>query len=354
MTEAGPQVSFQRVPVQQVGTALTGPEGRITPLGLAMVCSGVVMAGLLQPALSQPLPSAESQPKTTESTLLYVSDYFSFIGKDDQGYVAFALDNNRGRDGDAFQAEHFVVLHDERRGWIEVVGGGAYENGTEELRAIPDSAYFQFQGSASEGVTIVSPKNDLTLRIEPIASRHSRDAGGGSSWMGSAEGVLEWAGRTLKGRVIYEYLLIPEFNRLTRTYFGLWNEFQGFYLTIEDEGRGDGGGDVYVRSHLSERLAPVVEPVAGYVVLRGEAENLREVKIESLNRAQALGLYQWPTKWRVSSEGREGAVSLHLELSQRRVMANWVIGGFAMGILRGELRYKGRRQPVYGLAELLM
>ncbi len=45
--------------------------------------------------------------------LTYYSDYFSFIGRDDQGMVAFALDNNRGQDKDSWQAEHFVVLHDE-------------------------------------------------------------------------------------------------------------------------------------------------------------------------------------------------------------------------------------------------
>ena len=31
------------------------------------------------------------------SSLIYVSDYFLFVGEDDQGHVAFALDNNRGR-----------------------------------------------------------------------------------------------------------------------------------------------------------------------------------------------------------------------------------------------------------------
>ena len=45
-----------------------------------------------------------------ETNLIYVSDYFSFVGQDDQGHVALALDNNRGRDGESWQAEHFVVV----------------------------------------------------------------------------------------------------------------------------------------------------------------------------------------------------------------------------------------------------
>jgi len=64
----------------------------------------------------------------SSSTLIYVSDYFSFVGADQHGRVAFALDNNRGRDGEAFQAEHFVVLHDEHEGWTDIAGNGPYDN----------------------------------------------------------------------------------------------------------------------------------------------------------------------------------------------------------------------------------
>jgi hypothetical protein len=57
------------------------------------------------------------------SDLVTVSDYFSFVGADEQGHVAFAIDNNRGRDSNAYsnayQAEHFyAVLHDEHHGWM--------------------------------------------------------------------------------------------------------------------------------------------------------------------------------------------------------------------------------------------
>ncbi len=58
-----------------------------------------------------------------DSNLVYVSDYFSFVETDEQGHVAFAIDTNRGCDGDTYQAEHlYVVLHDERQVRIEVAG----------------------------------------------------------------------------------------------------------------------------------------------------------------------------------------------------------------------------------------
>jgi hypothetical protein len=43
-----------------------------------------------------------------------------------------------------------------------------------------------------------------------------------------------------------------------------------------------------------------------------------------------------------------------LVLSRRKGIANWLIGGFSMGIVSGELSYDGRTWPVHGLAELIM
>src|SRR5207302_5101949 len=100
----------------------------------------------------------------SSSTLMYVSDYFSFVGADQEGRVAFALDNNRGRDGEAFQAEHFAMLHDEHKGWMDVVGSGPYDNLKKKLDRIPDSPSFQFAGAPEAGFTITSPPNQVTLQ----------------------------------------------------------------------------------------------------------------------------------------------------------------------------------------------
>lgn len=128
------------------------------------------------------VPSDAPLEELPASTLLYVSDYFSFVGQDSEGHVALALDNNRGRDGEAYQAEHFVVLHDERHGWMNVTGNGPYENGSQELKAIPDSTFFQFQGTPLTGMTIASEPNRLTLRIEVIPQRISKRYHGAVTW----------------------------------------------------------------------------------------------------------------------------------------------------------------------------
>ncbi|HZC68106.1 MAG TPA: hypothetical protein VE201_05760, partial [Nitrospirales bacterium] len=126
-----------------------------TPLAFGLFLVALLAAGC----------SGDSAAQPPTSTLIYVSDYFSFVGADQEGRVAFALDNNRGRDGDAFQAEHFVVLHDEHKGWIDVSGNGPYDNLRKELDRIPDSPSFQFVGVPEAGLTITSTPNQLTLRI---------------------------------------------------------------------------------------------------------------------------------------------------------------------------------------------
>ncbi len=282
------------------------------------------------------------------STLLYVSDYFSFIGQDSQGHVAFALDNNRGRDGDAYQAEHFVILHDERQGWVRLAGNGRYNNTRKELKAIPDSPFFRFQGRPPAGMTITSDTNQITLHIEPISERTRNIHNGAATWMGSAPAVLTWKGRTIPGRVIYEYVVMPDFNRLTRTYWGMWKEFQGLYLVA------DTTGDVYVHSQLSERIAPLVGMLAGFTAFDGHTESMKDLKVDILERNLTWGFYRWPTAWRISWTGPKGPGTLTLLLSDRNSIANWIIGGFSMGIVRGELDYAGKKHQIYGLAELII
>lgn len=318
-------------------------------------CSCLLWLLLLLPPLPSSLAAVEltdqraspGEPFPT-STLVYVSDYFSFVGVDSQGRIAFALDNNRGRDGDTFQAEHFVILHDERLGWVDLAGNGPYENTRKELLRIPDSPSFQFEGTPETGLTITSAQNRLILRVDPIPERHRRTAGNSTIWMGSTPAVLTWQGRTVRGRVIYESLIMPDFNRLIRTYFGLWKEFQGLYLLV------DRAGDLYLHTQQSEWLAPLAGQLVGFAVLHEQTETLQDLDVSVLDHEFALGFYRWPAAWRVTWRGAKGPATMTLTVIQRKGIQNWVIGGFSMGIVRGDLTYDSRTWPLYGLAELLM
>ena len=288
---------------------------------------------------ANPLPATD---------LLYVSDYFSFVGQDDQGHVALALDNNRGRDGESWQAEHFVVLHDEQQGWVPLQGNGAYDNAGQELATIPASPAFHFQGTPRTGMTIMSDTNELTLSIEGISERLSQSYEGGQYWLGSATGILQWEDRTIKGRVIYEYFMMPEFNRLSRTYWGLWKHFQGLYLVVE------GLGDLYVHSQESDMLAPLVGTLTGFLAVQGDTEPFQVLQATLLDHSQAWGLYRWPTGWGINWVSHQGSGNARLAVQDLKPMGNWIIGGFAMGIVKGTVYYNGKDYPVYGLAEIIM
>lgn len=292
-------------------------------------------------------PPATADPLKT-SPLIYLSDYVSFVGADEQGRVAFALDTNRGRDGAKYQAEHLVVLHEERSGWVQTVGNGTYPNSKRDLEQIPDSPFFQFDGTPASGLTITSEKNGLILRIRPLAHRTQQEHKGGLTWMGTGPAELTWHGRTLRGRVIYEYLMIPNFNRLTRTYWGMWNDFQGFYLLAGSS------EDFYLHTHRSERLAPLIARLTGFSVFGEVPEILKDLHMEVLDYDFAPGVFRWPKLWRITWTGSAGPGTMTLSLSFQKTLASWLIGGFSMGILTGELSYGGRLIPLYGLAELIM
>jgi hypothetical protein len=284
--------------------------------------------------------------------LVYVSDYFSFVGADARGRVAFAIDNNRGRDGDAYQAEHlYIVLHDERRGWIDLAGVGGYENTKHELLPIPDSPSFQFVGGAAAGLTITSAVNHLTLAIAPMKERVRRADGETLFSLGSTSAVLTWNERVIHGRLIYEYLVRAGYNLMTRRSLKGLAEFQGLYL------RAGSDDDLYVhsvRKQHGDGPFGLVGDRVGFFVRGGQPERLDEIHFAATKHALAPGAYRWPTAWRASWQGSDGPASLNVRLATRKRIGNWFVAGFSMGIAAGELAYNGQTIPVYGLAELLM
>ncbi len=280
--------------------------------------------------------------------LSYYSDYFSFIGQDAEGKVAFALDTNRGQDQDTWQAEHFVVMHDEQTGWQNLEGNGAYPNTNKALSDIPNSDFFSFEGDVVSGIAIHSDANTLTLRTQPMETVIHNKKGLSRYLLGSAEATLTWRGRDIKGRVIYEYLFLPAFNRLSRTYSGVFSDFQGFYASL------DGQGDLYMHHQKSDFLADLVGFKDGFVVINGEARQLDSIELAIDHRSLTWGFYRWPMAWRGSLKAGGANYNVSLQLSEKNNIANWVIGGFAMGIVKGQLESSDQRWTVYGLGELIM
>jgi hypothetical protein len=279
---------------------------------------------------------------------VFVSDYFSFIGADGKGRVAFAIDNDRYRSGSEFTADAHVVLHDEHLGWIAVSGAGSYDNTKKELLRIPDSPSFKFSGDVNKGIILDSPRNDLKLSVAPMIERLSRLGVESVFSLGSAAATLKWRDRTIRGRVIYEYIFQKNLSPWYSWFSGLfYNDFQGLYLMTDD------GGDFYFRTSNGEAWSELGEKVLGFQVLGSDSEVLKDLRIEVLERSCAFGLYRWPKTWRVSWRGKKGIGTLSAQVVDQRTVTNWLIGGFAMGVVTGELSYDGTVRPIYGLAELI-
>ncbi len=289
-----------------------------------------------------------------QERLAYYSDYFSFIGADDRGRVAFALDTNRGQDGVEFQAEHFVVLHDETDGWQKLDGNGSFANPAGKLLSIPNSVHFHFQGLPGTGMIIESPANRLALKIQPIPMVIDRHYLNDRYRMGSAPATLNWRDRSLRGRVIYEFVHFNNWNRLTRTYFGFWKNFHGIYLmTIDPVTKAP--GDFYLHSQQSNKRKSLVGLVDGFAVIDGNILHLRDTQIRVGSKRPALGFYLWPNSWtgHWQNETKSERIEFSLRLTERKTFGNWVLGGFAMGIVKGVVSHQGRALDAYGLGEII-
>ncbi len=288
----------------------------------------------------------------SEEKLAYHSDYFSFVGQDGIGYVAFALDNNRGVDGTNYQAEHFGVLYDQQSGWVKLNGTGDYDNVHGKLEQIPDSPYFSFEGHVSTGLVIRSKENLLTLNIEPINKKLTESRGKRMINWGVAGAILYWKDRKISGRMIHEQLLYLDWNRLARKYANTWDNFQGFYLVL-DAGNQASWQDLYLRSEGTgdNRRSK------GFTTLNDWSGPIYSTRFKAYEKALNFGFFRWPQRWTIDvrSKGTNSSITGQLTLNQvsRENQGNWIIGGFAMTVVKGELSIGATTIPVFGFVELI-
>jgi hypothetical protein len=289
-----------------------------------------------------------------DGPLTHYSDYLSFVGQDEKGYLLFALDSNRNVDGDEFQAEHFGVLYEQTQGWVDLVGTGEYPNHKGLLAGIPDSTAFQFSGHSTSGITVQSRINDLRLEINPLTTRLEDNSATRRQNWGIAAAVLYWQGRIIPGRVIYEGLTQHNWDRQSLGYSDSGNNSQGFYLAIQN-GSPAVWQDLYLGTagkmgHLSK----------GFFNPDREQASIFSPDLEVTKKSWALGFYRWSKRWRMNlqqtatSEGLAPPfASLELKQISRKNLSNWVIGGFAMSVVEGILEINGQQTKVLGFAELV-
>ncbi len=291
------------------------------------------------PALAQTAAEPEKR---------YHSDYFSFIGSDARGTVYLAHDNNRGQTGDRFFADHWIMMWAEGEGVVPIVGSAHYPNPGRVLETIPDSDNFQFRGTIAGGIRMTSASNDVDMSVEglkPILRRQKPDD---DYWIGAAPATMRWKGRTLAGRVIFEFIARKGYNRFTSDFGANWSNFNGLYLLTDD------GRDVYLRYH--EKVRPDTPRESGMATIEQDGV-LSDIAFRiTESRAVENRSYRWPTKWDVDFAHNGARWKLTGETEALEMVADWERGGFAMSVIRGEIAKadgSGRRR-FKGWAELLI
>lgn len=311
------------------------------------------------------LTLAAAPQAAAETRYEYRSDFVSFVGRDERGRVAFALDTNRGRDRESFQAEHFGVLYAEGAGWVELAGNGEVPNEKKELAAITSSKHYAYSGTPTSGLVIAGKTNELVLTIEPFTVHTHRERKSATFDTGSATATLTWKGRTLVGRAIWEGCYLPDTNLIAdpdMDFFG--DGWHGLYAVVEP--RADaakvGGpkadtanstlGDL--RLHLADGdVSKLVLPQQGFLQLDGDARLAKKLEFTPSDWSQGSGFFRWPARWRANWLDREKPLKVDLALVDREVILTWVVGGFAVAIAKGELVIDGVKHEVWGLAQII-
>ena len=299
--------------------------------------------------------------------LAYVSDYLSFVGADERGPVAFALDTNRGRDDDRppgarLQADHgYAVLHDAAGGWVPLRGAERYPHPGPAVDDLPSSSWFAFSGDLAGGLVADSPANGLRLEVAPLVDRLVGRDGTTLFAMRTAAAVLRWDERTLHGRVIHEGLAMREANLLTRRSFSGLASLEFLYLAVGSPQAA--AGDLYLQLVDGDRAPAGLPPQTGFASAPGAPADalvdLRDVRITTTRRVPAPGLHRWPSRWRAawSTAGPDALLPrgrVELRTVSRRPVARWGLAGLAMSVVEGDLALPdGTTLPLHGFAEVL-
>jgi hypothetical protein len=273
--------------------------------------------------------AASARPGTACRSHASRVDYFSFFGRDARGTVGFAIDNARGRSCDEWNARHFVAFQDEHRGWLRVDGDGGYVNATKDIKRIPPSTHFKFDGDRRTGITMVSPSNGLKLVSRAYPASLVRRDGDELYTMSVAPAQFEWSGRRITGRMIHEEIISSRRNLDRLDTATVWRNYNGFYLLT------DTGHDFYFHRYDGEPLRALYGREVGIASWDGAAP-IASLRFEITEaKPSGTGRFDWPMAWRCEFKYRTRRYRLSLKTKSWNYIYDWQSGGFAMSIVEG-------------------
>lgn len=305
------------------------------------------------------LPQGPLERDTTQR-LEYLSDFFVFVGRDSEGKgLVLAFDANRGRDKESFAAEHFVVLWVEGRGWVDLDATKSLPGSRDHFAAafgapLPTGDRAVVTGTAVTGLTLDVPKVALTLRAAPWVVETDRRLARDAFVTGASTGTVTFGERTFAGVVHAEFTYLAGINPLAKTYTDLFGDgFHGVYALV--------GERAAMRQHRSGgRLEPLIGRRQGYLVQDPAVRGANALPFFDFDTAKKSlgGLFRWPgryvSKWKVEAEGATREVRVQVDLKERETLINYVFGGVAIAIAKGELVDGDTKQPVLGFALIVL
>lgn len=217
-----------------------------------------------------------------------------------------------------------------------------------QLERIPDSPFFTFEGTVSSGLIIRSPQNSLSLRIGRYKSIFPKRR----AWRNTASGQQKQRSNGGKDRSMAGWFTSTS---LCRT-ITAWRRsisagskiFTGSMLPCR----------MSAISIFTRRKVPSSYPWSNnrrdFSFSTGKGHRVSSLQVKARSRSFTAGFYRWPKSWTGSFQAGKEHYEFECNLSERKTIANWVIGGFAMGIVKGRLVTPNGTLELYGLGELIM
>lgn len=292
--------------------------------------------------------STHAQPTTPDfpTEKVYYSDYYSFQGTDSLGEIHFAIDVNRQRKKRKYKANNFLAFFVDGE-WTALAGAGKFTHPKREVVRTPDSPDFQFVYDG-ELKQIVSESNDLRIDLkQPLEVRADHSKEGKLFQILTTEATLTYQGRTVQGNLISEKLIDPVGLKnpflLLQFVFGK-NIFDGYYLYAP------GLGDLYIHMLEGKGISKLFEPEVALLHTEDETIDLEiELANYEITRTKKIGFKKLP----LDATFQTADFSMNIRTEGFKKYRNFLVFTFGMGVVVGEVTYRGNTYPVYGLSELI-
>lgn len=276
------------------------------------------------------------------------TDYLVFVGQDQAGKVAFAMENTRSKgDGlDWIQASQVAWMYDEHKGWIDLEGryGKAFQGGNG--RKIGGEWEYQMANGFQANRTIQSDENGIHLKLKANQILFQTKTNDGQMVTAIGEGELVWKGRRLKGKVFMRDDIFLG-NSASGMYFkqikGIRNE--ALHLSL--------GAHGFLSAYRTDHKFEV--PIGGSHGISFQVDSIHGhtelIQLEA-TAYKRLGFYEYPTEWQATFS-IEGKQAMFKVVAMDEVTSeNMLLAGTRQSWLRGFLSFDGNTFPICGFAEV--